>query len=78
MNFLILYKQTGKKEAQQITNRIRLSVGRKYFSRKGVGVSVTISGGVASSTEADGEDELIKLADVRLYAAKEAGKDRII
>lgn len=76
--FLILYKQTGKKEAKLITNRIRLSVGKKYFSRKGLGVSVSISGGIASSTEAEGEDGLIQLADVRLYAAKEAGKDRII
>ncbi len=76
--FLILYKETGKKEAQLITNRIRLSVGRKYFSRKGIGVSVTISGGVASSSEAEGEDDLIQLADVRLYAAKEAGKDKIV
>lgn len=75
--FLILYKQTTKGEALEITDRIRRVVSSTYFTRNGRSANVTISGGVASSSEADDVDALTQMADTRLYEAKAKGKDNI-
>ncbi len=75
--FLILYKQTKKDEALAITDRIRQVMGSTYFTRSGKSAVVTISGGVASSSEACDVDSLTQIADTRLYAAKAKGKDNI-
>jgi diguanylate cyclase (GGDEF)-like protein/PAS domain S-box-containing protein len=75
--FLILYKQTGKEEAFAITERIREAVGSTYFTKNGKSVCVTMSGGIASSSEAEDVDGLIQVADSRMYEAKANGKDNI-
>lgn len=75
--FLILYKQTSKAEATEITERIRRAMSSTYFTRNGRSAAVTISGGVASSSEASDVDALTQMADTRLYEAKANGKDRI-
>ena len=41
-------------------------------------IKVTMSGGVASSDEIDNLEDLINLADERLYEAKEGGRNQII
>lgn len=75
--FLILYKQTKKDEALAITERIRVVMGLTHFTRSGKSATVTVSGGVASSTEAGDVDALTHMADMRLYSAKAKGKDYI-
>lgn len=75
--FLILYKQTGRDEALAVTERIRQVMGSTYFTKNGKSARVTISGGVASSKEADDVDMLTQIADMRLYEAKAKGKDNI-
>lgn len=75
--FLILYKQTSKEEALEITDRIRTVIALARFTRGGKAATVTISGGVASSSEAGNVDALTHIADMRLYCAKSKGKDNI-
>lgn len=75
--FLILYKQTSREEALEITERIRMVIGLARFTRGGKAATVTISGGVASSSEAGNVDALTHIADMRLYNAKSKGKDNI-
>jgi diguanylate cyclase (GGDEF)-like protein len=75
--FLILYKQTGKEDALAITERIRTVIGKARFTRGGKAATLTISGGVASSSEAGSVDALTHIADMRLYSAKSQGKDNI-
>lgn len=75
--FLILYKQTGKGEALAISERIRTAIGTARFIRGGKTATITISGGVASSSEAGNVDALTHIADMRLYCAKSKGKDNI-
>lgn len=75
--FLILYKQTSKAEALEITERIRKVMSSTYFTRNGRSATVTISGGVASCVEAEDVDTLTQMADMRLYEAKANGKDNI-
>ena len=41
-------------------------------------IKVTMSGGLASSTEIDSLEDLINLADERLYKAKKGGRNQII
>jgi diguanylate cyclase (GGDEF)-like protein len=41
-------------------------------------IKVTMSGGLASSTEIENLEDLINLADERLYKAKEGGRNQII
>jgi len=76
--FLVIYKQTDKNGAKAILDRICGALRATSFTKNGISVSVTISGGIASSIEADGIDDLIHFADMRMYKAKARGKDRIV
>ena len=44
----------------------------------GIELTITISGGIAHSSEEEDRDRLINLADERLYLAKEGGRNKII
>lgn len=76
--FLIIYKKTNKDGALAILERISNALRATSFTRNGASANITISGGIASSFEAGGIDDLIHLADKRLYQAKGKGKDRIV
>jgi diguanylate cyclase (GGDEF)-like protein/PAS domain S-box-containing protein len=76
--FLIIYKKTAKAGALAILERISNSLRATSFTKGGVSANITISGGIASSLEADDIDKLIHLADTRLYRAKGKGKDKIV
>lgn len=76
--FLIIYKKTNKDGALAILERICSSLRATSFTKGGVSTKITISGGIASSLEAGNIDDLIHLADMRLYQAKGKGKDKIV
>ena len=75
--FLIIFPLTEKEEALAIIDRIRKRLMKEDF---GIDKSVTFSSGLSGFPDdisLPGElDELIKLADERLYEAKRAGKNR--
>ena len=48
------------------------------FTRNGASTKITMSGGIASSSEAAGIDDLIRFADIRMYQAKQKGKNKIV
>lgn len=72
--FMVIYSNTDIEKAKYISDRIRKSIEIFSFSE---GVKITISGGVKQYA---GEDisELIHLADVNLYKAKNNGKNQIV
>lgn len=76
--FCIILPRTGKKEAGEIAERIRLAVAREEFIAKDKGVRLTVSCGVVSFPQ-EGEDleYLIKTADQRMYTAKQRGKNQV-
>lgn len=76
--FLVIYKNTDKEGARFILERICQSLRATSFTRNGIIAKITISGGIASSMEAGGIDDLIHFADTRLYKAKARGKDKIV
>ncbi|RIJ16141.1 GGDEF domain-containing protein [Henriciella mobilis] len=65
--------------AHQAAERLRLAVNRMIFTpRPGIVRRVTASIGVAGGTPADTLSELMRRADLSLYEAKAAGRDRVI
>lgn len=71
--FLIILPDIAAKDAVRIAERIRAQIERHVFSQ---GIRITLSGGIA---EWKGESVLglIKLADEKLYKAKESGRNRM-
>jgi two-component system, cell cycle response regulator len=77
--FLIVLPEQDAEDAAATTDRLRRAVedlGIPHADGTPRGV-VTISAGVAMSPEAEDADALLKAADTALYAAKEAGRNRV-
>jgi diguanylate cyclase (GGDEF)-like protein len=74
--FGILLTQTSAEHAMNIAEKLRKMVAAWQFP--GVPRTVTISAGAAAFPEQGcTRDELVKAADAALYAAKQAGRNRV-
>ncbi|WDL99238.1 GGDEF domain-containing protein [Alicyclobacillus sp. ALC3] len=75
--FAVLLPDTQSDDAVQIAERIRNLIERTTFAYQEEKISVTISGGVA---ERQGEslEALLDKADIAMYEAKTAGRNRIV
>ena len=76
--FVVLLPNTGSEEARAIALRVLQAV-RQLEHRMGVAaIRATASAGVATYPQhAASAEELIRAADVAMYRAKQAGKDRV-
>jgi diguanylate cyclase (GGDEF)-like protein len=75
--FLLVLPDTGAAAATSLGERLRELVRSAPVSSSKGDVTVTISVGGASA-ESPGEHDLVLLADQQLYAAKDAGRDRVL
>jgi len=78
--FVLLLPSTGCREAQDAVGRLRERVALEIGRRTDFSFLVTLSVGIAS-VRGDGPasaDMLVAMADRALYAAKAAGKDRVV
>ena len=79
--FAIILPETSLQNATMLANRIRSAVEsrrlKKRRSNEDLGV-ITMSMGVAVSQRGDSAETIIERADLCLYAAKEAGRNRVI
>jgi diguanylate cyclase (GGDEF)-like protein len=74
--FAILLTQTTAAHAMNVAEKLRKMVAGWQFP--GVARAVTISAGTAAFPEhGTTRDELVKAADAALYAAKQAGRNRV-
>ncbi len=74
--FAILLTQTTEQQAAAIAEKLRRSVEEYQFP--GVPRTVTISAGVAAfPAHGTTRDEIVRAADNGLYAAKQAGRNRV-
>jgi two-component system cell cycle response regulator len=73
--FLVLLPGTGAEAAHAQGERVRRAIAATPMPLEEP-LAVTISIGVAAGTE-DGWEGLVRRADTGLYAAKEAGRDRV-
>ncbi len=77
--FLVVLPEQDAEAAAAITDRLRRAVEGLGIPHAdgGPGGVLTISAGVAVSTGSGDADGLLKAADEALYAAKEAGRNRV-
>ena len=77
--FALLMPHTGKDTAARVAERVRREVETRGVMVDARRIEVTVSGGVAAYGP-DGEDwdTLLSAADTALYAAKDAGRNRIV
>ena len=75
--FIVLIPNVDLSEANRIAEKIRLSVSSLELEVKGITLSPTISGGIASIEKFNSLDECINCADDLLYKAKDLGRNRV-
>lgn len=80
--FVLIFPDTGKEEAYNVVQRILNKVREHSFLYEDNTIKCTFSTGIADASEIDIENfnikDLIKMADKRLYMAKNTGRNRII
>lgn len=76
--FVILLPETNLKSASRVAERLRQSIMNDSFPTDAGALRVTISLGVAEAKESDTLHTLIERADVALYKAKDAGRNRVM
>jgi diguanylate cyclase (GGDEF)-like protein len=77
--FLAILPQTDYEAARQTAERLRVAIEKHAFSVGGRQLRITASLGVSTypSRTVDSPGSLIRIADERLYRAKEDGKNRV-
>jgi len=76
--FAFLMRDSDIATAARACERLRACVQGYDWSTLCPGLEVTISIGVAASTEDSAHDAIVALADFRLYQAKQTGRNRVI
>jgi diguanylate cyclase len=76
--FALLLRGTDATGAYASAERARKIIESHHWARVAPGLQVTASFGIAHGAEAPSSAELLALADRRLYAAKNAGRNRVV
>jgi diguanylate cyclase (GGDEF)-like protein len=76
--FALVLSGTGAEGGANLAERARAAIEAETLSAAGGDVSVTASFGVAAFNDTDELGELVAAADSALYAAKRAGKNRVV
>ena len=76
--FVILLPETGIEQARVLAERLRSNIKTTGFKNSEMTLPFTVSLGVSEmSEEINSIEQLIKLADTRLYQAKENGRNQV-
>ncbi len=75
--FLIIFEDASLDVARDLSERIRIRVLADPFIENSTPLHVTVSLGVARARESDDAEALIRRADLALYEAKTAGRNRV-
>lgn len=77
--FAILLRNSGMPACLHVAERLRVEIGDRPFELEGQDpVTVTASIGVATWYDGLSQDGLVAQADEHLYAAKQAGRNRVM
>ena len=76
--FLTILYNNDIQQAALLADQIRNDIERKKIEFEGKQISVTVSMGIACSSETVVYQELLNKADERLYKAKENGRNQVI
>ncbi|WP_420129164.1 diguanylate cyclase [Longimicrobium sp.] len=75
--FCLVLVETDLEDGARLCDRLRARVESYDWAMVRPGLAVTISAGLAGSHEAEDPDALLAAADLRLYAAKHLGRNRV-
>ncbi|MEM1024706.1 MAG: GGDEF domain-containing protein [Myxococcota bacterium] len=75
--FAVLLPETPEEKALVFAERIRTMVERSDFTFEGRSIDVTVSLGVGEIEPEMTAPQFVKAVDVRLYAAKDRGRNRV-
>lgn len=76
--FVVALPESGRDESALLAERIRVAVEADFMDLAGTRIAITVSIGGATRTEGINDPEiLLKMADEALYAAKQAGRNRV-
>lgn len=76
--FALLLPDTKPSEARGVLERVRDAIRSADWGDVGLALAPTVSVGAAALVEVEDGGALLRLADRRLFAAKDAGRDRIV
>jgi len=77
--FVVIFSEEGPDGAEAAANRIRQRIANSELQHDGAAVPLTVSGGVAVyPVDGTDWDSLFAVADRRMYAAKSAGRNRVM
>lgn len=76
--FLFILDRTSEDEAMLVAERVRLHIADSPMNLHDLSLPVTISIGVTCARPGDSAEDIIDRADGALYAAKAAGRNRVI
>lgn len=77
--FAVFLQDASKEEAKKVASRIRKTVEKiDFVPEEGVRAPLTVSVGVAMKDEMDNVVGALQLADMRMYRAKESGRNRVV
>jgi diguanylate cyclase (GGDEF)-like protein/PAS domain S-box-containing protein len=77
--FAVLLPSTSRDAALAVANRLLERIESQVVNVDGAAIRYTVSGGIAEmAADVTGLDALIKRADKSLYAAKNAGRNRVV
>ncbi len=75
--FVALLPLTDKQGAYFFAEKLRQIIEKTKFMYKNTRIKVTVSSGVAERKEVNSKEEVLKLADERLYKSKNGGRNRV-
>lgn len=76
--FAAILPDTTRDEAQVIAERLRLRIAAMAIDTGEAAIRITVSLGLTMLTDGDNLDRLFSRSDAALYAAKQAGRNRMV
>jgi diguanylate cyclase len=76
--FLLIFPDTAKEQAVRTLDRLRSIVSEMDWTAISANLNLTMSAGICSVRQADSADDVLARADIALYRAKDAGRNRVV
>lgn len=76
--FVMMLPNYSDARTQNLVEKVRISIAAKHFKYRSETLRVTMTFGISSTKESTDLNELIRLADKRLYYGKRCGKNMVI